>query len=50
MPVVKQDRRSKRIHHEEQEGHEETEAGAKTGLLMNFTVTNLKSGTKRFVL
>jgi len=26
------------------------ETGVKTGLLMNFTVTNLKSGIKRFIL
>ena len=26
------------------------ETGVKTGLLMNFTVTSLKSGIKRFIL
>jgi len=44
MPVVKQDRRSKRIHHE---GHEEWK---QAGLLLNFNVTKPKNGIKRFVL
>jgi len=47
MPVVKQDRRSKRIHHEEHEGHEEWK---QAGLLLNFNVTKPKNGIKRFVL
>jgi len=37
MPVAKQDRRSKRIHHEEHEGHEEWK---QAGLLLNFNVTS----------
>jgi len=40
---------SKRIHHEEHEGHEEWKR-VKTGLLINFNVTKLKSGINRFVL
>ena len=40
------------MHHEEYEGHEELKKfpGIQIGLLVNFNVTKLKNGIKRFVL
>ncbi|MEA1871567.1 MAG: hypothetical protein U9N00_05185, partial [Candidatus Bipolaricaulota bacterium] len=49
MSVAKQDRRSKIIHHEEHEGHEEQKQG-KTEFLMHFNILRFRGEVKYFIL
>jgi hypothetical protein len=48
MPVAKQDRRSKRIHHEGDEGWNSMRC--RNGTMSYFNASNLKGGIKRFAL